>query len=69
MVPDHRRGFYLFLNPKAARHDGTMHALGRPASEKRQGTKSREMEHRRCRGRRVPRALWGFCRGIEQQNI
>ncbi len=26
------------------------HTLGRPASEKRQGTKSREVGHRRCRG-------------------
>ena len=29
----------------------TIDALGRPASEKRQGTKSREVGHRRCRGR------------------
>jgi len=28
-----------------------IHALGRPASEKRQGTKSRGVGHRRCRGR------------------
>jgi len=27
-----------------------LHAFGRPASEKRQGTKSREVGHRRCRG-------------------
>src|ERR1700722_4605580 len=33
----------------AGRHDAS-HALGRPASEKRQGTKSREVEHRRCGG-------------------
>jgi hypothetical protein len=53
----------------SARHDGTIHALRRPASEKRQGTKSREMGRRRCRGRRVPRALRGFCRGIVQQDV
>jgi hypothetical protein len=28
-----------------------IHALGRPAAEKRQGTKSREVEHRRGSGR------------------
>jgi hypothetical protein len=33
------------------RHDEAIHALRRPASEKRQGTKSREVGHRRCRGR------------------
>ena len=33
------------------RHDDAIHALRRPASEKRQGTKSREVGHRRCRGR------------------
>ena len=33
--------------------------LGRPASEKRQGTKSREV-----RAPSVPRALWGFSRGV-----
>jgi len=37
------------------RHDGTIHGLKRPASEKRQGTKSRWVGHPR-----VPRALWGF---------
>ena len=31
--------------------DAPVHALGREASEKRQGTKSREVGHRRCRGR------------------
>jgi len=40
------------------RHDEAIHALRRPASEKRQGTKSREVGHRRCRGR-----LWRFSRG------
>jgi hypothetical protein len=33
------------------RLDEAIHALRRPASEKRQGTKSREVGHRRCRGR------------------
>jgi len=32
------------------RHDEAIHALRRPASEKRQGTKSREVGHRQCRG-------------------
>jgi hypothetical protein len=40
------------------RHDEAIHALRRPASEKRQGTKSQEVGHRRCRGR-----LWRFSRG------
>jgi hypothetical protein len=45
------------------RDDETIHALRRPASEKRQGTKSRrEVVRRRCRRRAVPpaRRLWGF---------
>jgi hypothetical protein len=29
----------------------SIHALRRPAAEKRQGTKSREVEHRQCSGR------------------
>jgi hypothetical protein len=33
------------------RHDDPFHALWRPASKKRQGTKSREVGHRRCNGR------------------
>ena len=33
------------------RHDDAIHALRRPASEKRQGTKSREVGHRRRGGR------------------
>jgi len=41
------------------RHDEPFHALWQPACKKRQGTKSREV----C-GRRVPRALWGLCRGF-----
>ena len=32
------------------RRDQTLHARGRPAFEKRQGTKSRDGEGRRCRG-------------------
>ena len=35
------------------------HTLGRPASEKRRGTKSREVG-----APPVPRALWGFSRGV-----
>ena len=35
----------------SARDDDTIHALLRPASKKRQSTKSREVGHRRCRGR------------------
>jgi hypothetical protein len=41
------------------RHDDPLHALWRPASKKRQGTKSREVGHRRCSGR------WGFDGGAE----
>src|ERR1700694_2134146 len=33
------------------RHDDPSHVLWRPASKKRQGTKSREVGHRRCNGR------------------
>ena len=33
------------------RHDEPFHALRRPAAEKRQGTKSREVGHRWCNGR------------------
>ncbi len=33
------------------RHDEPFHALWRPASKKRQGTKSREVGHRWCNGR------------------
>jgi hypothetical protein len=40
-------------------HHGTIHGLRRPASEKRQGTKSRWVEHPE-----VPRALWGFGHGV-----
>jgi len=37
----------------------TIDALGRPASEKRQGTKSRRVGHPAG-----PLALWGFGRGV-----
>jgi hypothetical protein len=40
-----------FVQVFGCRHDDAIHALRRPASEKRQGTKSREVGHRRCRGR------------------
>jgi hypothetical protein len=36
---------------RECRHDEAIDALRRPASEKRQGTKSREVGHRWCRGR------------------
>src|SRR3979490_2143117 len=39
-----------FVQVFGCRHDEAIHALRRPASEKRQGTKSREVGHRRCRG-------------------
>ena len=39
------------------RHDEPFHALWRPASKKRQGTKSREVG-----GLAGQRALWGFVR-------
>jgi hypothetical protein len=42
-----------------AGNDEAIHALGRPASEKRQGTKSRRVGHPA-----VPLALWGFGRGV-----
>jgi len=47
-----------FVQVFGCRHDEAIHAVRRPASEKRQGTKSREVGHRRCRGR-----LWRFSRG------
>src|SRR5260370_39735465 len=40
------------------RHDEAIHELWRPASEKRQGTKSREVGHRRWRGRRSAAGTW-----------
>jgi len=42
-----------------AGNDEALDALGRPASEKRQGTKSREVG-----APSVPRALWGFSGGV-----
>jgi hypothetical protein len=38
--------------------------LGRPASEKRQGSKSREVG-----APSVPRALWGFGRGVRLEEV
>ncbi len=38
-----------------------MYARGRPASEKRQGTKSREVGHRRCRYRKRRPAQVAAC--------
>ena len=43
--------FSAIVQVFGCRHDDAIHALRRPASEKRQGTKSREVGHRRCRGR------------------
>src|SRR6267154_5106532 len=40
------------------RHDEPFHALWRPASKKRQGTKSREVGHRRCCG--AMEIFWHF---------
>ena len=45
------RHFSVFVQVFGCRHDEAIHAVRRPASEKRQGTKSREVGHRRCRGR------------------
>ena len=41
----------LFVQVFGRRHDEAFHALRRPASKKRQGTKSREVGHRRGSGR------------------
>ena len=54
----YRAAISCFVQVFGCRHDEAIHALRRPASEKRQGTKSREVGHRRCRGR-----LWRFSRG------
>src|ERR1700730_4554157 len=40
------RGFRIFVQVFGRRHDEPFHALWRPASKKRQGTKSREVGHR-----------------------
>src|SRR5229473_6617169 len=44
-------GQSVFVQVFGRRHDEPFHALWRPASKKRQGTKSREVGHRRCSGR------------------
>ena len=41
----------LIVQVFGRRHDESMGALMRPATEKRQGTKSRWVMQRRCRGR------------------
>ena len=46
------------------RVDEPIHALLRPASEKRQGTKARKVGHLP-----VQRALWGFGRGVGLEEI
>ena len=46
--PPGGRSFPLLCRFLGRRHDVTLHALMRPASEKRQGTKSREVGQRRC---------------------
>jgi hypothetical protein len=46
----------VFVQVFGRRHDEPFHALWRPASKKRQGTKSRTYAGAE------PRALWGFCR-------
>src|ERR1700730_9316719 len=45
------------------RDDGVIHGLWRPASEKRQGTKSRRW------AAAVQRTLWGFGRGMRLEEI
>ena len=47
----YRAALLCIVQVFGCRHDDAIHALRRPASEKRQGTKSREVGHRRCRGR------------------
>src|SRR5712691_3901796 len=49
-------GQSVFVQVFGRRHDEPFHALWRPASKKRQGTKSRTYAGAE------PRALWGFCR-------
>jgi hypothetical protein len=44
------RTMSLHVQVFRCRHCKTIHALGRPASEKRQGTKSRWAGHRQCSG-------------------
>src|SRR5712671_8204603 len=43
--------FSGFVQVFGRRHEEPFHALWRPASKKRQGTKSREVGHRWCSGR------------------
>jgi hypothetical protein len=45
------RGMSLLVQVFGRRHDEPFHTLWRPASKKRQGTKSREVWHWRCGGR------------------
>ena len=52
-----------------AGNDETLDALGRPASEKRQGTKSRWVGHRRCSGLYGELALGCGCGSREPQKI
>src|SRR5262249_33653983 len=54
----HARFCAGFQTP-ARLHEDSIHAREPQASEKRQGTKSREVEPR-C----LQRALWGFCRNV-----
>jgi hypothetical protein len=49
-----------FVQVFGCRHNEAIHALRRPASKKRQGTKSWEVGHRWRNGR-----LWGFDGGAE----
>jgi hypothetical protein len=46
-----RRPMSEFVQVFGRRNAKTIHALRQPASEKRQGTKSRGVGHRGCRGR------------------
>jgi hypothetical protein len=55
-----RVGLFLCRFSDAGRHDAS-HGLRWPASEKRQGTKSRAV------GAVEQRALWGFCRALGRE--
>jgi hypothetical protein len=57
------RGTSAHVQVFGRRDDYTIKALLRPASEKRQGTKSREV------GGAVQRTLWGFGRGVRLEEI
>jgi hypothetical protein len=52
-------GYCALCRFSDADNDEVLDALWRPASEKRHGTKSREVE-----APPEPRALWGFSRGV-----